>query len=131
MVSEGRVSNFSSGWRNRQEQVETIRNSDHESLRDAKYYYYEGLFYIEHRKNREKGPEYSKKVVQLIDNVFRRRPNSASLKRFLDAHYQEFCVLFSFDTDRENINNMARMDNRHRESYQECQITRKPRRTDF
>ena len=122
-VSEGRVSQFAGGWSNRQEMVEVIRNGDHEALRDAKFYYYEGLFYIEERKDAQKAPGYAKRVVELLDKVYRRSPNSQAMKRFMDAHYQEFCWLFTYDSDRSNLQAMMRIDNRHRESYEECVLT--------
>ena len=122
-VSEGQISAFSSGWRNRQEQLELITNSDHIPLRQAKFYYYEGLFYIEDRNDTQKAPEYSKKVVELLAKVFETRPNSPALKRFLDAHHQEFCKLFRFDKDRSNLFQMMRIDNRHRETYERCVVS--------
>ena len=122
-VAEGQISAFSSGWRNRQEQLELITNSDHIPLRQAKFYYYEGLFYIEERNDTEKAPEYSKKVVELLAQVFENRPNSPALKRFLDAHYLEFCKLFRYDKDRRNLFQMMRIDNRHRETYERCVVS--------
>lgn len=119
-AEQGLISEYSRGWRNRLDQVNSIRGSDHLPLRHAKFYYYEGLFYIEERRDTQKGPELAIKAVDLIEEAFKKRPNSAWLKRFFDTHYQEFCTLFSLDSDRENITRMMAIDNRHRESYEEC-----------
>ena len=120
VVNEALVSNYPVGWRLRQDEVDLITDGDHRPLREAKFYYYEGLFYIEVRKDARRARERARKVVELLNKVHQRRPNSAALKRFLDAHYQEFCELFSYDENRENANQMMTIDNRHMETYQAC-----------
>jgi hypothetical protein len=119
-VDGGLVSSYAQGWRNRLDELQLITDDDHRPLRGAKFYYYEGLFYIEQRRDVEKAPVYSKKVVDLLDAVHQKRPNSVALKRFLDGHYQEFCKLFTYDQDRENSNAMIQIDNRRREVYEAC-----------
>lgn len=121
MVSEGLISNYARGWTFRQELVETITDGDHQGLREAKFYFYDGLFYIEVKNNPSVARDRAQKVVEALDRVHRRKPNSTALKRFLDAHYPEFCTLFKFDENRKNILAMANIDNRHRETYVECQ----------
>ncbi len=120
IADEALVSNYPVGWRLRQDEVKLITDADHRPLREAKFYYYEGLFYIEVRKDARRARELARKVVGLLEKVHQRRPNSAALKRFLDAHYQEFCELFTYDEDRRNANLMMRIDNRHMETYQSC-----------
>ncbi len=120
VISEGTISSYGAGWKSRQEEEETITDGNHQPLREAKFYFYEGLFYAEERKDGEKSRENAAKVVDLLDRVHQRRPNSSALKRFMDAHYQEFCALFKFEKDRNNINAMMRIDNRHRETYAGC-----------
>jgi len=122
IVDEALVSNYSLGWRGRADELQLITDNTHRFLREAKFYYYEGLFYIEERNDAQKAPLYSKKVVELLDEVFHKKPNSVALKRFLDAHYQEFCKLFTFDENRDNATAMARIDNRHSETYEGCRI---------
>ncbi len=124
-AAEGAISNYSVGWRLRQEELETITDGNHQPLREAKFYYYEGLFYAEEQKDSNKSRKHASKVVKLLDRVHKRRPNSAALKRFMDAHYQEFCTLFKFDKNRKNVNDMMRIDNRHREAYAGCGRERK------
>ena len=114
------VSNSSLGWRGRLDDAVLITDGDHAFLRDAKFYFYEGLFYVEYRNDYQKAPEYCNKVVELLGQVYRLRPNSSALKRFLDAHYQEFCKLFEYDSDPANLERMTDIDNRHRETYEEC-----------
>jgi hypothetical protein len=116
------VSNFSLGWRTRQEEALQNTDGEHAFLRDAKFYFYEGLFYIEFRRDLKKAPEYAKRVVESLGQIHRLRPNSTALKRFLDAHYQEFCKLFEHDNTQENILAMADIDNRHRETYENCAL---------
>ena len=120
IADQGQVSNYSTGWRTRLEEVGLITDGDHLPLREAKFYYYEGLFYIEERKDAQRGRTYANKVVELLDAVFSRRPNSKALKRFLDSHYQEFCGLFVYDTNRDNLTKMSNIDNRHSETYEGC-----------
>lgn len=120
IADQGQVSNYSTGWRTRLEEVSLITDADHVPLREAKFYYYEGLFYIEQRKDAQRGRFYANKVVKLLEAVFRRRPNSKALKRFLDSHYQEFCGLFVYDNNRDNLSKMSNVDNRHSETYEGC-----------
>ena len=120
IADQGQVSNYSTGWRGRLEEVELITDADHLALREAKFYYYEGLFYVEERKDAQRAQTYANKVVELLEAVFRRRPNSKALKRFLDSHYQEFCGLFIFDKNRNNLSKMSNIDNRHSETYESC-----------
>lgn len=125
MVAEALVSNYSLGWRGRSDDLNLITDDDHRPLREAKFYYYEGLFYIEERNDAVKAPLYSKKVVELLGAVSTKRPNSVALKRFLDAHYQEFCKLFTYDENRDNIDAMMHIDNRRRDVYESCQPGRR------
>jgi|GEM_PF-1419299 len=116
----GLSSNYKAGWTDRQNEVNLVTDADHAFLREAKFYFYEGLFYVEARNDREKGPLYSKKVVDLLENIQRRRPSSKVLKRFLDAHNLEFCKLFNFDVTDDNATRMMAIDNRRREVYEAC-----------
>ena len=120
IADEALVSNYPVGWRNRLDEVKLITDADHRPLREAKFYYYEGLFYIEVRKDYQRARENAKKVVDLLERVYRRRANSPALKRFFDAHYQEFCALLAYDTDRRNLTRMMQIDNRHMETYENC-----------
>jgi hypothetical protein len=127
-VDEGMVSSYAQGWRNRLDDLQLITDDDHRPLREAKFYYYEGLFYIEERRDALKAPMYSQKVVELLNAVHQKRPNSVALKRFLDGHYQEFCKLFIYDQNRDNINAMMQIDNRRREVYEACGSQTPPER---
>ena len=120
LADQGLVSNYPIGWRSRLEEVQLITDGDHDPLRSTKFYYYEGLFYIEKYADEAKGREYSNKVVDLLDQVYKRKPNSSALKRFFDSHYQEFCGLFIYDIGRENRDRMMQIDNRHSEVYDGC-----------
>ena len=117
---EAQVSNFQTGWRSRIEDVNQITDADHLPLREAKFYFYEGLFYLEKRNDAERVPQYAKKFVDLLHQVHKRKPNSAALKRFLDSHFQEICSLFTFDKDAKNANLMKLIDNRRSEVYDRC-----------
>jgi hypothetical protein len=123
IVDEALVSNYSLGWRGRADELQLITDNTHRFLREAKFYYYEGLFYVEERNDAQIAPHYSKKVVELLDEVFHKKPNSVALKRFLDGHYQEFCKLLMYDANRENAIAMMRIDNRHSETYEGCVIS--------
>ncbi len=119
-ANQGLTSLYPVGWTARLEQVKSITDADHIPLREAKFYYYEGLFFVEARKNREKARELSKKVMDLLEAVYEKRPNSPHLKRFLDAHAQEFCTLFSMDENDYNLRRLMRMDPAHRSTYEKC-----------
>jgi len=120
IANQGMVSIYPSGWRARLEEVKLITDGDHVPLRQAKYYYYEGLYYIEAEPNVEEARKLAKTVVDLLEQVYQKRPNSKALKRFFDAHYQEFCSLFKYDEDKFNVRRLIRIDDRHRESYEKC-----------
>ncbi len=120
IANQGTISLYARGWTARLEQVKLITDGDHVPLRQAKYYYYDCLYYIEAEQDEEKARELSRKVVDLLEQVYNRVPNSVALKRFLDAHYQEFCNLFVFDENRNNVRRLISMDPSHRETYEEC-----------
>ncbi len=119
-ANEGLTSLYPAGWTARLEQVKSITDGDHIPLREAKFYYYEGLFFVEAKKNRVKARQMSKKVMDLLEAVYEKRPNSPHLKRFLDAHFQEFCTLFSMDENDYNLRRLMRMDPVHRSTYEKC-----------
>lgn len=120
ITDEGLLSQYGTGWKTRFDDQQLITDADHAFLRDAIFYFYEGLFYIEEKKDRKKAPDYSKKVVELLEQTSRRRPNSKILKRFFDAHHKTFCTLFQFDDNPRNAMQMVNIDNRHSETYQDC-----------
>lgn len=121
IANQGQLSNYSRGWTDRLEEVLLITDGDHVPLREAKFYYYEGLYFVEREPNPQYARQLAEGVVARLAAVSSRRPNSRALKRFLDAHYQEMCKLFQFDPDRSNINKMIDIDGRHRASYENCQ----------
>lgn len=121
VCDEAIISTYSSGWRGRLDEVNLITDGDHQYLREAKFYYYEGLFYLEVRQDYQRVPQYARKTVELLKKTQSKKPNSPALKRFLDAHHQEFCTLFTYDEDRSNINDMIIVDNRHTETYEGCE----------
>jgi hypothetical protein len=118
--NRGQLSNYGSGWKSRLDQVILITDGEHVPLREAKYYYYLGLYFVEREPNPEYVREISKGVVDRLSKVSNKRPNSRALKRFFDAHYQEFCKLFQFDKDRSNINNLMEINSQHRDKYRDC-----------
>lgn len=122
LANQGQSSFYSTGWSKRLEEVMQITDGDHVPLREAKFYYYEGLYFVE----KESKPEYAKKLAQAVVNrlarVHNKQPNSPALKRFFDSHYQEICKLFQYDENRSNINKMIQIDPRHRDTYMECEL---------
>lgn len=127
IADEGLISQYATGWKSRLEDQQLITDADHSFLRDALFYFYEGLFYIEEKQDDKKAVDYSGKVVELLKQMSSRRPNSKILKRFLDAHHKEFCVLFTYDQGVNNYREMMRIDNRHSEVYAECMSKGKSR----
>lgn len=122
ITNQGLLSNYATGWKKRQDQVILITDADHVALREAKFYYYEGLYFVEEEPNKEYARKFAKAVMKRLEQLHNKRPNSAALKRFLDAHFQEFCKLFQYDVDRTNIDKMLIIDARHRDTYQNCQF---------
>lgn len=120
IANQGLVSIYPTGWRNRLEEVTLITDGDHVPLREAKFYYYECLYFIEAEPNKEQARTFSKKVVDLLEQVHQRRPNSKALKRFFDAHYQEFCNLFQYDENRYNVRRLMQIDIWHGDTYEKC-----------
>ncbi len=122
LANQGQLSFYSTGWSKRLEEVIQITDGDHVSLREAKFYYYEGLYFVEKERNSEYARKLAKAVVDRLARVHNKRPNSPALKRFFDSHYQEICKLFQYDENRSNINKMIQIDARHRDTYTECEL---------
>ena len=120
IANRGQLSNYGTGWKNRLDEVILITDGDHVPLREAKFYYYEGLYFVERDPNPEYARQFAKGVVNRLANVANKRPNSRALKRFFDAHYQEICKLFQFDQDRSNIDKMVDINALHADVYREC-----------
>jgi hypothetical protein len=120
IANRGQLSNYASGWKRRADEVILITDGDHVPLREVKFYYYEALYFVERQPSPEYVRQFSKGIVDRLANVANKRPNSAALKRFFDAHYQEFCKLFQFDSDRTNINRMIDINATHSDTYRNC-----------
>ncbi len=123
IANRGQLSNYATGWKSRLDEVILITDADHIPLREAKYYYYAALYYVEKEKNAENARQYAKGVVDRLRNVATRRPNSKALKRFFDSHYQEICTLFEYDLNRDNINTMIDINPTHSDVYRKCEIS--------
>jgi hypothetical protein len=123
LANRGQLSNYATGWKNRLDEVILITEADHAALREAKYYYYGGLYYVEKEMNAENAKQYAKGVVERLRSVATKKPNSKALKRFFDSHCQEICKLFEFDDDRENIMTMIDINPSHSDIYRECEIS--------
>lgn len=120
IANQGVISNYSTGWRSRIESVQLITDSDHIPLREAKFYYYDCLYNIEAKKDKSKSNNLALKLVELLEQVYNRRPQSQALLRFFNAHFTEICKLFTFSRDPELIDRIILMDTRHTETYNEC-----------
>jgi Domain of unknown function (DUF4835) len=120
VANEGSISNYSTGWSDRVEAVKLITDSDHIPLREAKFYYYDCLYYIEAKNDRPNAMKLSQLVLQNLEKVHHRRPNSPALKRFFDSHFKEICSLFAFTDNNNFVESLSNMDPRHSETYQAC-----------
>jgi len=120
IANQGAISNYSAGWNDRLEAVRLITDSDHIPLREAKLYYYDCLYYVEAKNNKENALRLSNLVLQKLEQVHQRRPNSQALKRFFDAHFNEICGLFVFAENDNFVEQLSNMDPRHSETYQQC-----------
>ena len=122
LANQGQLSQYPFGWQNRLEEVLTATNADHAPLREAKFYYYEGLYFVEEENNPENVRKFSKGVVDRLYKVYDKDPTSAVLKRFFDAHYQEMRKLLQYDKDKNNVNTLIKIDPRHRDTYAKIQV---------
>lgn len=120
IANEGSISNYSTGWNDRVEAVKLITDSDHIPLREAKFYYYDCLYYIEAKNDRKNALKLSQLVLQNLEKVHHRRPNSPALKRFFDSHFKEICSLFVFTESNDFVESLSNMDPRHSETYRAC-----------
>lgn len=120
IANQGLISRYQVGWRSRLDEVKQITDGDHANLRQAKYFYYDCLYYVEEKHDKVKAREDARKVVDYLAAVQRLQPDSKALKRFFDAHYQELCKLFRYDEDNSNIKRLIRIDDSHRETYERC-----------
>lgn len=120
IANQGAISNYSAGWNDRLEAVRLITDSDHIPLREAKLYFYECLYNVEAKNNKENAQRLSNLVLEKIEQVHQRRPNSPALKRFFDAHFNEICGLFVFAQNNGFVERLSNMDPRHSDTYQEC-----------
>jgi hypothetical protein len=123
IANQGQLSIYPMGWRNRTERAIQNTDGDHVELREAKFYYYEGLYFIEEEPTPDTARKFAKAVVERLVNVHSKRPSSEALKRFFDSHFQEICKLFKYDTDRSNVNVMLEIDALHRDTYLNCEIS--------
>lgn len=126
IANQGAISNYSAGWNDRLDAVRLITDSDHIPLREAKLYYYDCLYNIEAKKNKENALRLSNLVLQKLEQVHQRRPNSPALKRFFDAHFNEICGLFAYALNDDFVERLSNMDPRHSETYQTCGQTFRP-----
>lgn len=122
IANQGQLSNYQLGWTKRLEQVIRTTDADHVPLREAKFYYYEGLYFIEKERNPAYARKFAKGVIERLEKVYNKRPNSAALKRFLDSHFQELPKLLQFDKNRDNLNVLIRIDARHRDTYRNIEL---------
>ncbi len=120
IANRGQSSNFATGWKNRLDEAILITDGDHVPLREAKFYYYEGLYFVEKNPNPEYARQFAEAVIDRLKRVHNKRPNSRVLKRFFDAHFQEMCKLFSYDNDRSNLNILIEINPVHSETYRDC-----------
>ena len=120
IANQGIISDFSTGWKSRWDAVQLVTDGDHIPLREAKLSYYDCLYFLEVKRDVEKVNNLSQKVLSQLEQIYNRRPNSAALKRFFDAHYTEICSLFAFNDDETNIERLINMDPRHTETYRNC-----------
>jgi hypothetical protein len=120
IANRGQSSNFATGWKNRLDEAILITDGDHVPLREAKFYYYEGLYFVERNPNPEYARQFGEAVIDRLKRVHNKRPNSRALKRFFDAHFQELCKLFIYDNDRSNINILIEINPIHSETYRDC-----------
>jgi hypothetical protein len=120
IANEGNISIYSSGWNDRVEAVKLITDSDHIPLREAKFYYYDCLYNIEAKKDVKNAIKLSQLVLQNLEKVHQRRPNSPALKRFFDSHFKEICSLFEFSESTDFVESLSNMDSRHSETYRSC-----------
>lgn len=123
IANRGQFSNYAIGWKSRLEEVILITDGDHVPLREAKFYYYEGLYFAEKNVNPEYARQFSDAVVERLQKVHSKRPNSRALKRFFDSHYQEICKLLQFDETRDNIMTLIDINAIHSDTYRECNTT--------
>ncbi|HFE65532.1 MAG TPA: DUF4835 family protein [Caldithrix sp.] len=122
IANQGQLSNYQLGWTKRLEQVIRTTDADHVALREAKFYYYEGLYFVEKKQNPVYARKFAKGVVKRLEKVYNKRPNSAALKRFLDSHFQALPKLLQFDKNRDNLNVLIRIDARHRDTYRKVKL---------
>lgn len=120
IANEGSISNYSTGWKDRIDAVKLITDSDHIPLREAKFYYYDCLYYIEAKKDQENAIKLSRLVLDNLKKVHQRRPNSPALKRFFDSHFKEICSLFIYTNNTDFAESLSNMDPRHSDTYRAC-----------
>jgi hypothetical protein len=121
IANQGQLSNYSAGWKNRLDEVVSITDVDHVQLREAKFYYYEGLYFVEKEPNPQYVKQFAKAVIDRLSDIHNKQPNSKALKRFFDSHFQEICLLFQYDEDKSNLTTMENIDARHRDTYEKCE----------
>ena len=125
LANRGQLSNYGTGWKNRLDEVVQITDGDHVPLREVKFYYYEGLYFVEKEVNPDYARKFAQAVVERLAKVYNKRPSSRALKRFFDSHYQEICKLFQFDANRTNITTMMDINGTHAETYRDCKTERR------
>ena len=121
ILSQG-TSAAAANWSGRERDFNQILNAEHSPLREAKYYFYQAVFLIEIAEgiDKEKIKEYTTTTCNKLMQVFKRRPNSKHLKRFMDSHYQQFCTLLKYDDNENNLLILKEVDALHKKEYDNC-----------
>ncbi|MBD3225644.1 MAG: DUF4835 family protein [Caldithrix sp.] len=116
IANQGILSNYSTGWSQRLDKLNSITNVHIRPLREAKPDFFEALYWME-EGNDKKAYEFAKKVLNAIAKVKKSQPNNEYMTTFFKSHYNELAKLFS--GKNEELEMLVNFDSKHRATYRD------------
>lgn len=109
-------------WNLRENEFNEIMDGRLLQLRELKYYYYQSLFLIDvgEGKDLERIRQNNREMMERLERVSQQFPSAKALKRFFDYHYQELCLLLSYDESPVHLLKLTELDPVHADSYTSC-----------
>jgi hypothetical protein len=114
IIEQGLRSNYPRGWSQRKEEFQIITDVRTKPLREVKPDFFEALYLFDEGKHAE-AYDYSKKVLNGIEQVIKVWPTNKYLTMFFNAHYQQLAMLFQ--KRNQELNKLVDYDSKHRETY--------------
>lgn len=114
IIEQGLRSEYSRGWSARLDEHQIITGVRTKPLRRIKPDFFEAMYLFQEKKYRE-AFDFSKKVLEGIEEVYKVSPNNRYLNMFFNSHHRQLGVLFQ--QQNKYLNKLVEFDSKHRETY--------------